>query len=73
MAWLPYGRDYTIRANNYVKSFFIDSKYISYTNPRKMQDKSKQEREDLIRQIKESIHEIATEKQIHRIKICFLS
>ena len=33
-----------------------------------MQDKSKQEQQDLIRQIKESIHEIASEKQIHSIK-----
>ena len=23
MAWLPYGRDYTIRANNYVKLFLL--------------------------------------------------
>ena len=33
-----------------------------------MEDKSKQEQQDLIQQIKESIHEIASEKQIHSIK-----
>ena len=33
-----------------------------------MQDESQQEREDLIKQIKESIHEIATEKQAINVK-----
>jgi hypothetical protein len=33
-----------------------------------MEDKSKQEQQDLIQQIKESIHEIASDKHIHSIK-----
>ena len=33
-----------------------------------MEDKSKQEQQDLIQKIKESIHDIASDKQIHSIK-----
>ena len=56
------GADYS------VKLFLLDSQYISYSNAEQMQDESKEEREDLIQQIKESIHEIASDKQIHSIK-----
>tara|TARA_R110000823_G_scaffold7868_4_gene28449 strand:- start:238 stop:873 length:636 start_codon:yes stop_codon:yes gene_type:complete len=56
------GADYS------VKPFLLDSQYISYSNAEQMQDESKEEREDLIQQIKESIHEIASDKQIHSIK-----
>ena len=56
------GADYS------VKTFLLDSQYISYSNAEQMQDESKEEREDLIQQIKESIHEIASDKQIHSIK-----
>ena len=49
-------------------TFCIDSKPISYSNAKQMQDESQQEREDLIKQIKDSIHEIATEKQAINVK-----